>query len=155
MQEDVGLIGIHHGGRLYELNPRDSELGWEVDPWGRCVPADQRSPARQPRTRRRAGAPYHTRGLPRPHLWLRLRCRWKIWGNNSRYEALVEATCDSPGTPLRAPTATDGLHPFCRDSFCGQVRWGGVAAWTGCCGRAGRVLLVGSRAQAALFWPAG
>lgn len=37
MEEDVGLIGIHHRGRLYELNPRDSELRWEVDPWGRWV----------------------------------------------------------------------------------------------------------------------
>lgn len=35
IQEDVGLIGIHHRGKLYELNPRDSQLEWEVDPWGR------------------------------------------------------------------------------------------------------------------------
>ncbi|GAB4820510.1 hypothetical protein N2152v2_007556 [Parachlorella kessleri] len=82
VQENVGLIGIHHRGKLYELNPRDSELSWEVDPWG----------------------------------------RWRIWGRNRRYEAVVEATCESSGTPLRAPTATTGLAPFCRDSFAGQVR---------------------------------
>ncbi len=37
VEEEVALIGIHHRGKLYELNPRDSELAWEVDPWGRCV----------------------------------------------------------------------------------------------------------------------
>lgn len=28
----------------------------------------------------------------------------------------------SPGTPLRAPTANDGLVPYCRDSFFGRVQ---------------------------------
>jgi hypothetical protein len=48
-------------------------------------------------------------------------CRWRIWGRNRQYEAVVEATCDSSGTPLRAPTADTGLAPFCRDSFAGKV----------------------------------
>ena len=48
-------------------------------------------------------------------------CRWRIWGRNRRIEAVVEATCESSGTPLRAPTANTGLAPFCRDSFAGQV----------------------------------
>ncbi|KAK9835048.1 hypothetical protein WJX81_007145 [Elliptochloris bilobata] len=47
---------------------------------------------------------------------------WRIFARSSAYEALVEATCERSGTPLRAPTATDGLAPFCRDSFNGQVR---------------------------------
>jgi tocopherol cyclase len=35
VQEDVGMIGVHHGGRFYELNVRDSAVAWEVAPWGR------------------------------------------------------------------------------------------------------------------------
>lgn len=35
--EDVGLIGIHHEGRFYELNVRDSVIRWDVDPWGRWM----------------------------------------------------------------------------------------------------------------------
>ncbi|EIE26754.1 tocopherol cyclase [Coccomyxa subellipsoidea C-169] len=48
--------------------------------------------------------------------------RWRIYAKNSQYEALVEAGCSSPGTPLRAPTADRGLDVFCRDSFHGEVR---------------------------------
>ncbi|KAK9792704.1 hypothetical protein WJX73_007933 [Symbiochloris irregularis] len=48
--------------------------------------------------------------------------RWRIWARNEGFEALVEATCDSPGTPLRAPTPANGLQPACRDSFFGKVR---------------------------------
>ena len=48
--------------------------------------------------------------------------RWRVWGRSGQYEALVEATCDEPGTPLRAPTADAGLDVFCRDSFFGQAR---------------------------------
>ncbi len=47
---------------------------------------------------------------------------WRVFARSAGYEALVEATCAAPGTPLRAPTATDGLAPFCRDSFHGQAR---------------------------------
>lgn len=82
IQEDVGMIGIHHEGVLYELNVRDSAVSWDVDPWG----------------------------------------TWKFKGKNSKYEAEVEATCRAEGTPLRAPTAEQGLAPFCRDSFAGSVR---------------------------------
>ena len=45
-------------------------------------------------------------------------------------EALVEAVCEAPGTPLRAPTADAGLAPFCRDSFAGKVR--GACSWCVC-----------------------
>ena len=79
--EDVGIVGIHHAGRLYELNARDSAVSWEVEPWG----------------------------------------RWRIEASSPSHEAVVEAECDSPGTPLRAPTADAGLAPFCRDSFAGTV----------------------------------
>lgn len=48
--------------------------------------------------------------------------RWTVSGRSEEYEALVEATCDNSGTPLRAPTADDGLAPRCRDSFFGRVR---------------------------------
>lgn len=81
-QEDVGMIGIHHNGTFYELNVKDSEVRWEVEPWG----------------------------------------RWVIEGSNAQYDAVIEAECQSPGTPLRAPTADLGLAPFCRDSFAGKVR---------------------------------
>jgi len=91
--EDVGLIGIHHQGVFYELNVKDGEIEWDVEPWG----------------------------------------TWRIIGKNKLFEAVVDATCDVPGTPLRAPTADQGLAPFCRDSFGGVVRirvWkaGGQAA---------------------------
>lgn len=46
---------------------------------------------------------------------------WRVWARNEEYEGLVEATCDSPGTPLRAPTADRGLDVYCRDSFFGKV----------------------------------
>ncbi len=46
---------------------------------------------------------------------------WRVWARNEDYEGLVEATCDSPGTPLRAPTADRGLDVYCRDSFFGKV----------------------------------
>jgi hypothetical protein len=50
-------------------------------------------------------------------------CRWEIHAKNEQHEAVVEASCVSGGTPLRAPTADQGLAPFCRDSFNGKVRW--------------------------------
>ena len=46
---------------------------------------------------------------------------WRVWARCGGYEGLVEATCKGDGTPLRAPTPRDGLAPFCRDSFYGQV----------------------------------
>lgn len=53
--------------------------------------------------------------------------RWLIQASNAQFEAVVEATCASTaGTPLRAPTASTGLAPFCRDSFAGEVR---VRVW--------------------------
>ena len=64
--------------------------------------------------------------------------RWRISARTARHEAVVEAACDAPGTPLRAPTIDEGLTPFCRDSFCGRVRRaagrggaGGAAAGAG------------------------
>ena len=44
-----------------------------------------------------------------------------MFARNAEYEGLVEARCESPGTPLRAPTADRGLDVFCRDSFFGEV----------------------------------
>ncbi|KAG2447103.1 hypothetical protein HYH02_007852 [Chlamydomonas schloesseri] len=36
VEEDVGLIGVHlPGGEFVELVPWNSELEWDVDPWGR------------------------------------------------------------------------------------------------------------------------
>lgn len=35
VEEDVGLIGIHWQGRFIELVPWNSEVSWEIDPWGR------------------------------------------------------------------------------------------------------------------------
>lgn len=49
--------------------------------------------------------------------------RWRIQAANAKYEAVTEAdTTPDAGTPLRAPTATQGLAPFCRDSFFGRVK---------------------------------
>lgn len=47
---------------------------------------------------------------------------WRLEGSSSKFEAIIEAQCSSSdGTALRAPTASDGLAPFCRDSFAGSV----------------------------------
>ncbi|GLC34906.1 hypothetical protein PLESTF_000216600 [Pleodorina starrii] len=36
VEEDVGLIGVHlQGGEFVELVPWNSDLEWDVDPWGR------------------------------------------------------------------------------------------------------------------------
>ena len=49
--------------------------------------------------------------------------QWRIEGRSNLYEAVIEATCGpNDGTPLRAPTADQGLAPFCKDSFAGDVR---------------------------------
>jgi hypothetical protein len=47
--------------------------------------------------------------------------KWQVVARNTQFEAVLEATCKSPGTPLRAPTPKEGLNPICRDSFEGQV----------------------------------
>lgn len=45
---------------------------------------------------------------------------WRITAENSHYRAELTATCDRPGTPLRAPTL-DGLTFCCRDTMAGQA----------------------------------
>eukprot|EP00195_Chlamydomonas_chlamydogama_P014697 CAMPEP_0202899352 /NCGR_PEP_ID=MMETSP1392-20130828/7616_1 /ASSEMBLY_ACC=CAM_ASM_000868 /TAXON_ID=225041 /ORGANISM="Chlamydomonas chlamydogama, Strain SAG 11-48b" /LENGTH=470 /DNA_ID=CAMNT_0049585515 /DNA_START=249 /DNA_END=1661 /DNA_ORIENTATION=+ len=35
VEEDVGLIGIHHQGEFIELVPWTGDVEWDVDPWGR------------------------------------------------------------------------------------------------------------------------
>ncbi|EFJ42521.1 hypothetical protein VOLCADRAFT_42287, partial [Volvox carteri f. nagariensis] len=84
VEEDVGLIGVHlPGGEFVEMVPWNSELEWDVDPWG----------------------------------------RWWLRAVNERFEALVEATCaPGAGAVLRAPTASMGLAPFCKDTFAGRCR---------------------------------
>lgn len=42
-------------------------------------------------------------------------------GENGDCKVVLEATCSSPGTPLRAPTP-EGLVPVCNDSFEGELR---------------------------------
>jgi len=82
LEEDVGMIGVHHQGTFIELMPQNSEIQWAVEPWG----------------------------------------SWRAWGMSEKYEVMVEAATSQPGTPLRAPTATEGLAPFCRDTFAGKCR---------------------------------
>ncbi|XP_024381013.1 probable tocopherol cyclase, chloroplastic [Physcomitrium patens] len=47
---------------------------------------------------------------------------WKMSAKRDDYEVNLEATCDSPGCTLRAPTADLGLAPMCRDSFFGKLK---------------------------------
>ena len=56
--------------------------------------------------------------------------RWRLTARSAEFEAVVEATCAAPGTPLRAPTMDQGLAPFCRDSFCGQVGGCRLLIWS-------------------------
>ena len=59
-------------------------------------------------------------------------CRM-LRASNDEYEALVEASCDpGAGAVLRAPTITQGLAPFCKDTFYGRCGVGGwVGGWVG------------------------
>lgn len=34
LKENVGLIGVHHEGKFYELNVKESAIHWKVSPWG-------------------------------------------------------------------------------------------------------------------------
>jgi tocopherol cyclase len=34
-QEEVALIGIHHQGKFYEFAPWNSQVSWQIDPWGK------------------------------------------------------------------------------------------------------------------------
>ncbi|WP_036485872.1 tocopherol cyclase family protein [Myxosarcina sp. GI1] len=34
-QEEVGLIGIHYQGQFYEFAPGNSQISWQVQPWGK------------------------------------------------------------------------------------------------------------------------
>ena len=33
--EEVGLIGIHYRGKFYEFAPWNSQIKWEIEPWGK------------------------------------------------------------------------------------------------------------------------
>ncbi|MBE9046793.1 tocopherol cyclase family protein [Pleurocapsales cyanobacterium LEGE 10410] len=33
--EEVALIGIHHQGKFYEFAPWNSEVSWQIEPWGK------------------------------------------------------------------------------------------------------------------------
>jgi tocopherol cyclase len=50
---------------------------------------------------------------------------WSMKGRSTKgarpFEVEICVTCDSPGVKLRAPTETDGMAYFCRDSFLGNV----------------------------------
>lgn len=35
VEEDVGLIGVHHEGRFYDLGVTWGRMRWSVDPWGK------------------------------------------------------------------------------------------------------------------------
>jgi tocopherol cyclase len=34
-QEEVALIGIHHQGKFYEFAPWNSQVSWQIAPWGK------------------------------------------------------------------------------------------------------------------------
>ncbi|MEM6611815.1 MAG: tocopherol cyclase family protein [Cyanobacteria bacterium P01_C01_bin.72] len=35
--EEVGLIGIHYQGKFYEFAPWNSQLSWQIEPWGKWI----------------------------------------------------------------------------------------------------------------------
>ena len=47
---------------------------------------------------------------------------WYLRARSGRYEAAIKASCTAPGAVLRAPTADQGLAPFCKDTFEGLCR---------------------------------
>ncbi len=40
VREEVGVVGIHHGGHFYEFVPVTGSLRWDVSPWGRYGPSE-------------------------------------------------------------------------------------------------------------------
>ena len=34
-QEEVGLVGIHYQGKFYEFAPWNSQVSWQIQPWGK------------------------------------------------------------------------------------------------------------------------
>ncbi len=34
-QEEVALVGIHHQGKFYEFVPWNSQVSWQIEPWGK------------------------------------------------------------------------------------------------------------------------
>jgi tocopherol cyclase len=34
-QEEVALIGIHYRGKFYEFAPWNSQVSWQIEPWGK------------------------------------------------------------------------------------------------------------------------
>lgn len=78
--ESVAMIGIHHQGKFYEFVPWNSQVSWQIAPWG----------------------------------------SWQMQAENSAYAVELLASCDRPGTPLRAPTSA-GLTFACRDTMHGQL----------------------------------
>ena len=91
-EEDVGMIGIHIPA---QISKDGKAIFLELVPWEGEVEWTVE---------------------PWGQWWIRAR------GSNG-YEALVEASCDSKaGAVLRAPTSSQGLAPFCKDTFFGQCR---------------------------------
>jgi tocopherol cyclase len=119
VEEEVGMVGLHWGGRFYELVPWRGSIAWEVAPWG----------------------------------------SWRVVARGDGVEAEIEATCDGPGTPLRAPTPDRGLAVLCRDSFGGTVT---VKLWAteGAGGGRGELLATLTSSRVAVEtgggpWPGG
>lgn len=78
--ESVAMVGIHHEGKFYEFVPWNSQVSWQIKPWG----------------------------------------YWQMQAENAQYRVELTGTCETPGTPLRAPTE-QGLRLVCRDTMHGRV----------------------------------
>lgn len=63
---------------------------------------------------------------------------WKMFAQRDAFEVSLEATTDTPGCTLRAPTADMGLAPFCKDTFAGKLK---LKIWERRSGIRGQVIL--------------
>jgi len=63
---------------------------------------------------------------------------WKMFAQRDQYEVSLEATADTPGCTLRAPTSDAGLAPFCKDTFAGKLK---LKLWERASGMRGNLIL--------------
>eukprot|EP00892_Ulva_mutabilis_P012116 jgi/Ulvmu1/9277/UM050_0026.1 len=106
VQEEVGLIGVHHEGRFYDLGVARGRVRWSVDPWGKwhmwaksdtyeaLVEADCDQDVG---TRLRAPTPRGLQPMCKDTFKGRLRLRvWKLDRTGVRQaEAFIDATSES------------------------------------------------------------
>lgn len=110
-------------GKFIKVMPQAGEVQWKVEPWGswKVWAASDKYEILVEATTSRAGTPLRSQPRPTgpPGLETQSTCLDKRCDGNRLWAlgGLGSLSCI-----LRAPTATNGLAPFCRDTFGGDCR---------------------------------